>query len=477
MNRSILIVICDFLLVSLLAFSTVDINSMGQGNAATIKTDLSMNAPAPAKPTGAHQDLGDVMRLALADEKRNHDVLLGELTAARSALGLQQEALSNRESQIQTFHQQLQTRDAETRQLEQQQTNLQLQLTSANQQLKAATVQTVLTEEERRARDAAAREQQQKIADLQARLSQLQSSNQTVLGEKERLSSELALAESARSAAAAQLDQAQQEVTAQRRQNATLAEGVKTLAASSSALREEIQHEHPIPPNALFDDVVANRVTASFTAVRNGFFGQDVSKSRQTRTVLVTDGSQIFALCHVHDTPFALWNPGTDWRQVSVELDRQSATIDPNSLVFSLLDPRIVLMPITAEQARKLDCKIYKIASEPFQFPDAVVVGTADNYYGECKFQIDLSTPAYLKMDRHTLNGLLGKFNPSSGDLVFTQSGELLGIMANGTYCARIRTEDAAATFTLGPASHNQGTAETLADLYAVTAQMPVKLQ
>ncbi len=29
--------------------------------------------------------------------------------------------------------------------------------------------------------------------------------------------------------------------------------------------------------------------------------------------MLVTDGTNIFALCHVQDTPLTLWDPGTDW--------------------------------------------------------------------------------------------------------------------------------------------------------------------
>ena len=43
MNRSILIVICDFLLVSLLAFSTVDINKVAdQAPPPQLKMDLAM---------------------------------------------------------------------------------------------------------------------------------------------------------------------------------------------------------------------------------------------------------------------------------------------------------------------------------------------------------------------------------------------------------------------------------------------------
>jgi hypothetical protein len=44
MNRSILIVICDFLLVSLLAFSTVDINkTTSEGVPRQVKTTIATN--------------------------------------------------------------------------------------------------------------------------------------------------------------------------------------------------------------------------------------------------------------------------------------------------------------------------------------------------------------------------------------------------------------------------------------------------
>ncbi len=483
MNRSILIVICDFLLVSLLAFSTADINNVAQGNTPPVfKTDLAMN-PA-TNQLGARQDLGDVMRLALIEERKNRDALLADLTAARGAVSRQQEILSQRETQIQAFRQQLQSGEQQTRHLQLQQTNLQEQLAAAqtnvqslNQRLQASSVETLLSKEERAIMEAETRKQLEKVAALQAQLAELQQSRQTGLIEKERLAAQLQLAETEKRAATANLAKAEEEVAAQRRENANLAEGVKKLAANSSALTEEIRQDHLLAANAIFDDVVSNRATAAFVADRSGFFGQDVSKARQTRSVLVTDGYSIFALCHVHDTPLSLWNPGTDWHELSATLTHASTSVPLASLVFSLMDPRIVLMPVTQADAQRLGCKIYKIASDPFKFQDGVVVGTAEDYYGECKFQIDLTTPMYLKMDRHTLNGLFGRFNPSSGNLVFSKNGQLLGIMANSVYCVRLRDAAAAAKFNLGPGAHDQGTAETLASLYTVTTGLPPKLQ
>src|SRR5208283_574405 len=117
---------------------------------------------------------------------------------------------------------------------------------------------------------------------------------------------------------------------------------------------------------------------------------------------------------------------------------------------------------VPAAQARALGCKVYHFPRDPFVFQDAVVAGTRGDYYGECKFQIDAAAPRYLKMDHNSLKGLFGKFNPSSGDLVLSKSGELLGVMANNNYCAIIRRFEPAATFRFGLDGRNQETAQTL---------------
>ena len=126
MNRSILIVICDFLLVSLLAFSTVDINkTTSEGVPRQVKVDLAANQ------TDSRQDMAAVMRLALEQERKGRDALLGELAKTREAAGQHQALLSEREKQLQTFRQELQRREQQTAQLEAQKTNLLQQFVAA----------------------------------------------------------------------------------------------------------------------------------------------------------------------------------------------------------------------------------------------------------------------------------------------------------------------------------------------------------
>jgi hypothetical protein len=203
----------------------------------------------------------------------------------------------------------------------------------------------------------------------------------------------------------------------------------------------------------------------------------DTTKDKKTGTVIVTDGTNFFALCHVQDTPVTLWDPGTDWDKFAGTLAWGSAQASIRSLSFDAQDPRVVMMSVTPADARRLGCKIYRLSGDPYKFQDAVLVGADEGYYGECNFQIEPSTPQYVKLDHNLFKGLFGKFNPSRGDLVFSRTGELLGIMVNNTYCLTVRNFNAAATFVFGQDLHDQHTGGTLSELYGYVFQLPLRFQ
>jgi hypothetical protein len=465
MNRSILIVICDFLLVSLLAFSTVDINkTTSEGVPRQVKTTIATNL------NESRQDLAAVMRLALEQERKGRELLVGELTRTREALSQQQALLGEREKQVQTFRQELQQKEQQTTQLEQQQTNLLQQFAAAQTNVQTLSQQFLSSSTE-------ALISKEKLAALQQQLGQLAQSNQLVLTEKQRLAGQLQVAEAEKRLVAEQAARMQEEVKVERAEKAKLAEGVKALASSSDQLAQEIQQNRPLAPNTIFNQFVTNRVQASFWAVRAGFLGLESNKRAETRTVLVTDGTNTVALCHVQDTPLRFGYPGTDWQRLTGTLERYTASIAMRLLSFYQLDPRVVFLPVTAAEASELGCRVYRTSSDPYKFQDAVVVGAQEDYYGECAFQIDLTTPLYVKMDRNSLKGLFGKFNPSRGDLVLSRTGELLGVMANNTYCVMIKNFNPTATFQFEQDIRDRQTGLTLSRLYSLIAGLPYKLQ
>jgi len=451
MNRSILIVICDFLLLSLLTFST-DINHMADENTQPpSKIEIATNAV-----VNAGGDLAAVMKIALEEERKNREQLQQELTAAHNTTAQQQTRLSQREQ--------------ENLRLQQQMSAAQTNIENLSRQEQLSQRQLAITATE-------AQRQSELAAMLKQQLDQLSQSNRLSQAEKQRLANQLQLAEVQARAATEKASLMQQEVQVQQAENARLAEGFKTLATNSSQLTQEIRENRPLAPNTIFSDFVANRVGVGITAWRTGLFSMDTTKDTKTKTVLVTDGTNIFALCHVQDTPLTLWDPGTDWDKLAGTLNWGAAQVPIHSLSFDVQDPRVVMMPVSPAEAHKLGCKIYHLSSDPYKFQDAVLVGANEGYYGECSFQIELNTPQYVKLDHNLLKGLFGKFNPSRGDLVFSRTGELLGIMVNDTYCLTIRGFAPGATFAFGQNLHNQHTGGTLSQLYGYVFQLPLRLQ
>ena len=382
------------------------------------------------------------------------------------------------------LRQQLQQKEQQTTQLEQQQANLRQQFAAAqtnvqalSQQLQSSSTETLISKEKLAAMQAELRKQAEQAAALQQQLGQLATSNQLVLTEKQRLAGQLQVAEAEKRLVTEQVSHMQEEVKLERAEKAKLAEGVKALATRSDQLAQEIQQARPLAPNTIFNQFATNRVQANFWAVRTGMLGLESNKRTETQTVLVTDGANTVALCHVQNTPLNFGYPGTEWEGLTGTLGRNTVSLPIRSLSFYQLDPRVVFMPVSQAEVSQLGCKPYRSSSDPYKFQDAVLVGAQEGYYGECTFQIDLTTPLYVKMDRNSLKGLFGKFNPSRGDLVFSRTGELLGVMANSTYCMMIKNFNPTATFQFAQDVRSQQTGETLARLYSLIAGLPSKLQ
>ena len=455
MNRSILIVICDFLLLSLLTFST-DINRMADENTRPpVNVTVATNE---VVDTG--RDLAAVMKLALEEERRGHVQLQQQLAVAHEAADRQQAQLNARQQEYQQLQQQFTAAQTNLESL-----NRQLQDTSAQAQQKLAATQ------------AEAQRQSELAAALRRQLDQLTQSNLLAQAAQQRLAQQLQLSEVEKRAAAERAAMMQQEVQAERTENAKLAEGFKSLATNSSQLTQEIRANTPLAPNTIFSQFVSNRIEANILASRSGFLGMNSSNSRETKTVLVTDGTNTYALCHVQDTPLKLWDPGTDWDSLTGTLAGNGAQVAIHSLSFHKADPRVVMMPVNPEDVRRLGGMVYRISSDPYKFQDTVPVAADESSYGECNFQIDLNTPQYVKVDHSLWRPLFGKFNPSRGDLVFSRTGELLGIMVNSTYCLVIHNFAAAATLQFGPDVRSEHTGSTLSELYFDIFQLPMRLQ
>lgn len=470
MNKTLLLILCDFLLLTLLALTRWE----------TAEPPRPKQPPVPELAANAvtkDQDLVEVMRQSLADEQSARDDIAQRLSQTDATLAAREQSLT----QVQAERAAVAAKLAET---QRQAADLGKKAGAAAQEAaltkeQLAQIQRELAEKqaeaERQRRELATREKQ--LNDAQRQLGETQKQNQI-------LTMAVVVAEQEKKNLRENADTLKSQVELERTERlkvqeaaSQLAQGVGQLAERSGELTKEIRDHRPINANVLFNDYVSNRVTAAFTATRKGFLGQAKS-ARETNTVLVTDGRQVYALLHVADTPFALGEYGVDWESLAVELSRSGGARNAAGTVnFLQHDPRIVTLPIDASQAAALGTKVYPLASDPFKFPEAVLIDGGGRGYGEVGFKLDPEDPGFVRVDNRFFKRLVGDFTPKRGDLVLAKTGELLGIMVNNDYCALLKNFAPAKSIQAGPDIKAQATGALFDGLIARVRAMPLKLQ
>lgn len=470
MNRTLLLILCDFLLLTLLALTRWE---TAEPERPTVAAAADLDADAGAV-TGA-DDIVSLMQQSFAEEASLREELEAEKAAQAAALRAE---LQQRQQALQAAASEITARDTSLSQLEQERRNLaqNLQTTQQraeqlNQQLtsvagEAAASRARLEQLQRdlEAREAEANRQATELARLAdekaAAQERIQSLNVAVqVAEQEKV----LLRETAETYRG-QVEVERQERLKVQETAMQLAEGVGELAVQSAEITAEIRDNRPINANTLFSEFLLNRVPTLFRLERPGLFGNVVEREDRTRTLLVTDGGATYAVMHVEATPFNLVEPPVDWDQIEIRLEREGVTVPPPALHFLGRDPRVVILPVSAEDAALLGAKVYQLAGDPFRFPEAVLINKGGQGYGEVPFKLEADLPGYVRMDNRFVRRLVGDFPPSKGDLVLSKTGRLLGIMVTEDLCALLDDLSVQATLRTG-ATRDQSEAAVLSAL------------
>jgi hypothetical protein len=463
MNRTLLLIIVDFLFLNLIALTRWD------------RAEPVRNAQPPVPEVAANaaskgDDLVEAMRQSLADEQSSRQDLAQKLAYANTTLTAREQNLSAVEAQKSQLASSLTDTQRAAAELNQKYTEASQQAALSRDQLaqilRELDEKNAEAERQRQALAALARQQ----ADSQKQIAGLTMA--VVVGETEKKQ----LQDKA-DALQTQVQSEREERAKVEQNSAQLAQGVGQLAQKSGELTKEIRDNRPINPNTLYNDFLANQVDTTFTAERKGFFGR-VNRAKTTPTVLVTDGTQVYALLHVADSVFSFGLDSDNWEQMAVAFDRPSGYHGTaGALEFLASDPRVVAVPIDSSQVAAIGVKVYGLAVDPFKFPDAVLISGRGKGYGAVSFKLDPTHPGYVKVDNRFFKRLFGDFAPSRGDLVFSQSGELLGVMVNSNYCVLVKDFAASETFHTGADTAGQGTGSALDSLYSRVMSMSPDLQ
>lgn len=464
MNKTLLLIICDFLLLNLLALTRWEKAEPPREAAVTAAQRSAAAAPQ------VNADMVELMRISLEDERASREALVQQLASAQGTLEQREQnlaALAAQKSQLETS---LSATQSNVRALEQRYSQAAQESALTKEQL--AKMQRELEEQraelERQRQAAAALERQN--AEARQRIENLNVAVRVAEQEKQLIAQNLTEAKQ-------QIEAERQERVRVQEQTTQLAEGVGQLAEQSGALTQEIRENRPVNPNVIFSEFLANRVQTSLTTQRPGLFSPNI-RERTAQTVLVSDGQRVYALMHLSDTPFSFtFDTPPNFERITGRLSRQGQGAEIREVSFLAVDPRVIVVPVGEELAAQLGAKVYRLAAEPFKFPEAVLVRADDGQYGETPFRIDAQNPGYVKVDNRIVTRLFGEFSPKRGDLMFSKSGDLIGIMVNNDYCAVLSGFRIAHTLPAGADVPQDRTGPVFADLAARWSRLPYRLQ
>lgn len=499
MNRSVLLVICDFLLLSLLALAKFD--------EPPVEEPEAIVAP-EQQQEAVEEDLIDVLRLSLEAEQAESNELERQLALKEKEIEERSDLLLNKDEKLEAAIQSLTLLEDEQAQLLQEQqmlTQARMQL-EQDKALALADKERILQDKERilqekqrmearndelNARTQIALErlnevEQQRLAMVEevgelkaqsasstARLKflqeELQEKEATVTefaSQQERLEHEKRVAEMEKQTLATQLEVASTEtkvvkeqlVTAradveatrasakQLQEHATqLAAGVQTLAASTQQIREEVRQLQPLSINRIFKQFRDNRVQFEFSANHKGLLGSR-DKQYAIPTVLVSDGAYAYAIVHIEDTPLQRGNLNT----VTGVLRLGESAFRVAQVGFLNADPRMVVAALPLDEAERAGVTPFAIALEPLRFPNAVIIDSQEDYFGEGGFKLLPDSDRYLRLPSTLFSRLFGEFSPKRSDLIFAKTGEFMGMMVTRKNGVLITSLDYSTTIALG---------------------------
>jgi hypothetical protein len=443
-NKTLLLILCDFLLLNLLALTRWD------------KTEAPPPTPVAGRTASAQDDVVAALRLTLEEEKSNREKLARDLATTQDESRSRAAVLDQARTRTTELSERLQKTEQEATRLAQQ-AQVETERSRAALEAAKAEAETLRQAKEKLRSETDALRSQLSVAEVQAKSAE----------EKVKLTT-------------ATLRQAEEEKKKLIEQNQSLSQGVTQLAAKSGEITKEIREYRPVAPNALYSDYLSRRATVRLMVERPSVSNQRVRRT-ESRALLLTDGTRTAALVPLNETPFRLGDAEGSWDSLTGTLTLPPPSNFPKPLPalesIKGSDPRLLLAPVEAALLEKHPEIAYRIASDPFRFPKALLISPSGKGYGECAFKLEPSFPGYLEMDSRFLNRLQGEYAPEAGDLVLSLNGEFLGVMVNDQFCALVPSLEPGPALPLDPKGASRGAGETLATLKKRASALDFRLQ
>jgi uncharacterized protein YoxC len=196
--------------------------------------------------------------------------------------------------------------------------------------------------------------------------------------------------------------------------------------------------------NEIFSKYEENKIKLTFNYSHvTGLLSSKKTETFSIETIIMVDGSFAYSLIHAKDSPFKLDPRPRKLINVSGEITspKLKSPIPVKEIAF-MDDPRILIVPLyvnPTELRKTSPIELFSSPQNPYLFSEAVVVDAKDGRFGQTDFMRDERDARYIKVSHTRFAFVTGAFDPGRGDLVFSQKGEVLGVLVNRDYAFHVK--------------------------------------
>jgi hypothetical protein len=516
MNKTLMLVICDFLLLSMLALARFDPPE------APPKTTLD----ATASSATAEAELISLLEESLESElesrsslsqdliqtKQNLDQKARDLAAREAALTATQKSLEQTATEVDRLTEanasiaseraklanQEAKADADRKALAEKFESTRTELENAqSERLELALTLGQLKQESSVSKERLSQAEQalierkvvlsQREAELKAAQEEAQRLNQ----ERKALNQQLQIAQAERNLLEQNLTQEQQE-KAQALAHAIqltenvgelgagmtqLGQGVAELSASSAEIIKEMDASRPLTMSQIFTQFQNNRATLHFTSREKPRNSSPITRRYESKSILITDQSSTYLVTHTKDTPFALSKSLGSVLDVALKVSLADRTFPINQIAFLKADPRLIYIHLPDELVDASGLQSYALALQPQRWEEAVLIKNDESNFGRTGFRRLTMSERFLKMNRPTLGELFADFACSRGDFAFTKNNQFIGLLIDSQHTLVIDRFLACETSSIGPNFNKDENSATIRRLKDRVRELPSEVQ
>lgn len=515
MNKTLMLVICDFLLLSMLALArfdppeeapvaTLDATASSASAEAelislleeSLESELESRSNLSENLAETRESLQEKARMlaereaTLAKTQKNLEQKADEaeqLAATKAAVEAEKQTLAAEKTQVETERQQLAEKFESTRsQLESANTErvaLTQNLGKLREESSVAKERLTQTEEALIAREIA-------LAEREAALRASQAEAQRLAKEGELLNRQLLVAQAERTLLEQNLTQEQLEKQQLQQEKAqavahadrltenvsTLGQGVSSLAQTSEEIIQEMNDARPRTMSEIFTRFRNNRATIRFTSTEKPLIGSPVTRNYESKSILISDTEGSYLVTHSADTPFAFSKNADSVLGVRLDITIGERTFAISQIAFLSADPRLIFIPLPRRYVEESGFETFELALQPERWEEAVLIKNDESNFGRTGFRRLTSSARFLKMERPALGELFADFASSRGDLAFSKNSQFIGVLTDTNHAVVIDAFLASAITDLGANFNSDTSAATIDRLKDRLRKLPAEV-